>query len=38
MMDTRDRMEAVGKNIDTNKGKFIVDGKELLGVPRAMHV
>ena len=31
MMDTRDRMEAVGKNIDTNKGKFIVDGKELLG-------
>ena len=31
MKDTRDRMEAVGKNIDTNKGKFIVDGKELLG-------
>ncbi|MDC1456720.1 (Fe-S)-binding protein [Flavobacteriaceae bacterium] len=31
MMDTRDRMEAVGKNIDNNKGKFIVDGKELLG-------
>ena len=31
MMDTRDRMEAVGKNIDTNKGKFVVDGKELLG-------
>ena len=31
MMDTRDRIEAVGKNIDTNKGKFIVDGKELLG-------
>ena len=31
MMDTRDRMEVVGKNIDTNKGKFIVDGKELLG-------
>ena len=30
MMDTRDRMEAVGKNIDNNKGKFIVDGKELL--------
>lgn len=31
MMDTRDRMEAVGKNIDTNKGKFIADDKELLG-------
>ena len=31
MMDTRDRMEVVGKNIDTNKGKFIIDGKELLG-------
>jgi heterodisulfide reductase subunit C/uncharacterized membrane protein YidH (DUF202 family) len=30
MMDTRDRMETVGKNIDTNKGKFVSDGKELL--------
>ncbi len=30
MMDTRDRMEAVGKNIDTNKGEFVSDGKELL--------
>ena len=30
MMDTRDRMEAVGKNIDNNKGKFVSDGKELL--------
>ena len=30
MMDTRDRMETVGKNIDNNKGKFISDGKELL--------
>jgi len=31
MMDTRDRLEEVGKNIDTNKGKFVPDGKELLG-------
>ena len=30
MMDTRDRMEAVGRNIDTNKGEFKPDGKELL--------
>jgi heterodisulfide reductase subunit C len=30
MMDTRDRLEAVGKNIDKNKGKFIPDGKQLL--------
>ena len=30
MMDTRDRMETVGKNIDNNKGKFVSDGKELL--------
>ncbi|CAN5208006.1 (Fe-S)-binding protein [soil metagenome] len=29
MMDTRDRMEEVGKNIDKNKG-FIDDGKTLL--------
>lgn len=31
MMDTRDRLEAVGKNIDANKGEFISDGKQLLG-------
>ena len=30
MMDTRDRMEAVGKNIDSNNGEFKPDGKELL--------
>lgn len=29
MMDTRDRLEAVGKNIDQN-GKFVDDGKTLL--------
>ena len=29
MMDTRDRAEAVGKNINTN-GKFVDDGKTLL--------
>jgi heterodisulfide reductase subunit C len=31
MMDTRDRLEEVGKNIDKNNGKFIADGKQLLG-------
>lgn len=31
MMDTRDRLEEVGKNIDANKGVFVPDGKELLG-------
>ncbi|MBI3511241.1 MAG: (Fe-S)-binding protein [Bacteroidetes bacterium] len=31
MMDTRDRLEAVGKNRDENKGKFVDDGKSLLG-------
>ena len=31
MMDTRDRLEEVGKNIDLNKGKFVDDGKQLLG-------
>ena len=31
MMDTRDRLEAVGKNIDTNNGSFNPDGKQLLG-------
>jgi heterodisulfide reductase subunit C len=31
MMDTRDRLEEVGKNIDANKGEFNDDGKQLLG-------
>jgi len=31
MMDTRDRLQEVAKNIETNKGKFISDGKQLLG-------
>ncbi len=30
MMDTRDRLEEVGKNIDVNKGEFKDDGKQLL--------
>lgn len=30
MMDTRDRLEEVGKNIDTNKGTFVDDSKSLL--------
>ena len=30
MMDTRDRLEDVGKNIDANKGVFVPDGKQLL--------
>ncbi|MEO9479070.1 MAG: (Fe-S)-binding protein [Maribacter dokdonensis] len=30
MMDTRDRLEEVGKNIDQNKGEFKDDGKQLL--------
>jgi heterodisulfide reductase subunit C len=30
MMDTRDRLEEVGKNIDANKGVFIPDNKTLL--------
>ncbi|TRZ42520.1 (Fe-S)-binding protein [Robertkochia solimangrovi] len=30
MMDTRDRIEEVGKNIDANGGKFADDGKQLL--------
>ena len=30
MMDTRDRMEEVGKNIDANKGTFVADNKSLL--------
>lgn len=31
MMDTRDRMEEVGRNMDANKGVFVDDGKSLLG-------
>lgn len=31
MMDTRDRLEEVGKNIEKNKGTFVDDGKQLLG-------
>ena len=31
MMDTRDRLEEVGKNIDSNNGAFMNDGKQLLG-------
>ena len=31
MMDTRDRLEEVGKNIDKNKGQYVADGKQLLG-------
>ncbi len=30
MMDTRDRLEEVGKNIDANGGTFVDDGKQLL--------
>lgn len=29
MMDTRDRLEEVGKNLDANKGTFVDDGKNL---------
>lgn len=31
MMDTRDRLEEVGRNMDANKGEFVPDGKQLLG-------
>lgn len=31
MMDVRDRMEEVGRNMDKNKGVFVDDGKSLLG-------
>ena len=31
MMDTRDRLEEVGKNITANQGEFKDDGKQLLG-------
>ena len=30
MMDTRDRLQEVGNNIDTNKGVFVPDNKSLL--------
>lgn len=30
MMDTRDRLEEVGKNIDKNGGEFVDDGKSLV--------
>ena len=30
MMNTRDRMEEIGKNIDANKGVFVPDNKSLL--------
>ncbi len=30
MMDTRDRLEEVGKNIDANNGSFVADDKQLL--------
>ncbi|MFC4220532.1 4Fe-4S dicluster domain-containing protein [Flagellimonas marina] len=30
MMDTRDRLEEVGKVIDANKGEFVDNGKQLL--------
>jgi len=30
MMDTRDRLEEVGKNIDSNQGVFVPDNKSLL--------
>ena len=31
MMDTRDRLEEVGSIMDANKGKFVEDGRQLLG-------
>lgn len=31
MMDTRDRLEEVGKNLEKNNGTFVEDGKQLLG-------
>lgn len=30
MMDTRDRLQEVGKNRDANDGVFVADGKQLL--------
>ncbi|NIJ55906.1 (Fe-S)-binding protein [Dyadobacter arcticus] len=31
MMDTRDRLEDIGKNMQANKGAFVPDGKNLIG-------
>lgn len=31
MMDTRDRLQEVGKNLDANNGVFVPDNKQLLG-------
>lgn len=31
MMDTRDRLEEVGRNMDANKGVLVDDGKSLVG-------
>ncbi len=31
MMDTRDRLEEAGRNMEANKGIFVDDGKSLLG-------
>jgi heterodisulfide reductase subunit C len=31
MMDTRDRLEQVGRNMKANKGNFVPDGKSLIG-------
>jgi Fe-S oxidoreductase len=31
MMDTRDRLDEVGKVVDANGGKWVDDGKSLLG-------
>ncbi|SEI87760.1 4Fe-4S dicluster domain-containing protein [Dyadobacter sp. SG02] len=31
MMDTRDRLEDVGRNMSANKGEFVPDSKSLLG-------
>ena len=31
MMDSRDRIEEIGKNIDSNGGEFKQDGKSLVG-------
>ncbi|GHB51884.1 (Fe-S)-binding protein [Persicitalea jodogahamensis] len=31
MMDTRDRLEDVGRNMQANSGEFVDDGKSLLG-------
>ncbi|MCF0056510.1 (Fe-S)-binding protein [Dyadobacter sp. CY356] len=31
MMDTRDRLEDIGRNMQVNNGKFVDDGKSLMG-------